>query len=394
MTVLGSSPRVLIGRDALLDLGETAPYFEAAALNGNPRYVFDSAAGRPILMLFLGSGRWASSAEALAAIARHESLFDDDNACFFGVTVDSDDAAQRRIAQRLPGIRWFLDYDAAVSRIYGAARSKDGKADYIPHWLLLDPMLRVVARAPIDKGDNMVALLRNMISRGVENSHAPVLTVPNVFEPDMCRRLIGLYERHGGQDSGFMRQEGDKTVPKLDHKFKRRSDYTIKDEELKRALLDRVARRLLPPIHKAFQFHATRIERWIVACYDGESGGFFRPHRDNTTAGTAHRAFACTINLNAEEYDGGELRFPEFGPRTYRAPTGGAVIFSCSLLHEATAVTRGKRYAFLPFFYGEAGAALRERNHTSLTSATAPYRAALLSGEEAIAPTAPQAKSR
>src|SRR6185369_3846083 len=116
------------------------------------------------------------------------------------------------------------------------------------------------------------------------------------------------------------------TVPQLDHKFKRRSDYTIEDEVLKLALLDRIARRLLPQIHKAFQFRATRIERWIVACYDGESGGFFRPHRDNTTAGTAHRAFACTINLNAEDYEGGELRFPEFGPGTYRAPTGGALI--------------------------------------------------------------------
>ena len=49
-----------------------------------------------------------------------------------------------------------------------------------------------------------------------------------------------------------------------------------------------------------------------------------------------------TINLNADDYEGGDLRFPEFGPRTYRAPTGGAVVFSCSLLHEATPVTRGR----------------------------------------------------
>jgi predicted 2-oxoglutarate/Fe(II)-dependent dioxygenase YbiX len=88
----------------------------------------------------------------------------------------------------------------------------------------------------------------------------------------------------------------------------------------------------------------------------------FRPHRDNTTKGTAHRRFACTINLNAEDYDGGNLRFPEFGPNEYRAPTGGAVVFSCSLLHEARPVTRGRRYAFLPFFYDDAGARIREAN--------------------------------
>ncbi|MGH6966519.1 MAG: 2OG-Fe(II) oxygenase, partial [Phenylobacterium sp.] len=66
--------------------------------------------------------------------------------------------------------------------------------------------------------------------------------------------------------------------------------------------------------------------------------------------------------LNAAAFEGGDLRFPEFGPRTYRPPTGGAVVFSCSLQHEATPVTKGRRYAFLPFLYDEAGAALREAN--------------------------------
>src|SRR3546814_20819717 len=75
---------------------------------------------------------------------------------------------------------------------------------------------------------------------------------------------------------------------------------------------------------------------------------YFRPHRDNTTKGTAHRRFAVTLNLNADEFEGGELRFPEFGPHLYKPPTGGAVVFSCSLLHEAMPVTKGRRYVFLP----------------------------------------------
>lgn len=37
-------------------------------------------------------------------------------------------------------------------------------------------------------------------------------------------------------------------------------------------------------------------------------------------------------------------------------------MFSCSLLHAVTPVTKGCRYAFLPFLYDEAAAALRERN--------------------------------
>ena len=141
-----------------------------------------------------------------------------------------------------------------------------------------------------------------------------------------------------------------------------KEDLAFRDE-----LRARIETRLLRQIHRAFQFNATRIERYIVACYDAddENGGYFRPHRDNTTSGTAHRKFACSINLNAEEFEGGDLRFPEFGPKTYRPPTGGAVVFSCSLLHEATPVTRGRRYAFLPFFFDEAGEVIRQKNlHT------------------------------
>jgi predicted 2-oxoglutarate/Fe(II)-dependent dioxygenase YbiX len=38
------------------------------------------------------------------------------------------------------------------------------------------------------------------------------------------------------------------------------------------------------------------------------------------------------------------------------------VVFSCSLLHEATPVTRGTRYVFLPFLYDDAAAKVREQN--------------------------------
>ena len=61
------------------------------------------------------------------------------------------------------------------------------------------------------------------------------------------------------------------------------------------------------------------------------------------------RRFALTLNLNTEEYEGGELIFPEYGPHKYRPSSGGAVVFSCSLLHEALPVTKGRRFALLTF---------------------------------------------
>ena len=100
------------------------------------------------------------------------------------------------------------------------------------------------------------------------------------------------------------------------------------------------------------------------------------PHRDNTTKGTAHRRFAVTLNLNSEDYDGGYLRFLEYGPQLFKAPTGGAVVFSCSMLHKALPVTSGTRYVFLPFLYDEAAAVIRKDNNAFLSENLGAYKKA------------------
>jgi hypothetical protein len=97
------------------------------------------------------------------------------------------------------------------------------------------------------------------------------------------------------------------------------------------------------------------------------TAGHFHRHRDNDNVGAQHRRFAVTINLN-HDYEGGDLVFPEFGRRLDRAPMGGAVVFSCGALHQVMPVTKGRRFAFLAFLYGEADAALREENTPSFTA--------------------------
>lgn len=354
--------------------GEAAPWFRCAALDGIDAYAFDSAAGRPLLMLFFGSASAPAAAAALAAMARRRALFDDIAASFFGITVDPADAGEQRIRRQLPGIRFFLDYDRAVSRLYGAAGEAPSNA-YRGHWLLLDRALRVRARFALDEGATALDALAALVAQPPVPDWAPVVAVPDVFEPELCRRLIDLYEADGGEDSGFMRDLGGMTKLLLDPRHKVRRDYLIEEPELARQLNLRIMHRLLPMVRRAFQYHATRVERLLVGCYEAETGGHFRAHRDNTSKGTAHRRFAVTINLNAEEYEGGDLCFPEYGPRTYRAPTGGAIVFSCSLLHQAMPVTKGRRFCFLPFLYDEAGAKLREENTRFLEGELANYRA-------------------
>lgn len=357
-----------------LDAGDYVPWFHARALSGNPNYAFGSVAGRYVLMLFLGSAGEPTGRAALDLVRGRRALFDDVRACFFGVTVDPADEACGRIAKALPGIRFFLDYDRKVSTRLGAAFADDADGRrYRPHWLLLDPQLRVIESYDIASGSEALDRLWDLAAAPPEAGHAPVLHVPRVFEPALCRELIALHENADAPRAGFMVEVAGKTELKVDTAHKLRRDFTIPDEALRSRLAGHVGRRLAPAVQRAFQFEATRIERYLVACYD-ETGGYFRPHRDNTTSGTAHRKFAVSINLNASDHEGGDLRFPEFGQRTYRPETGGAIVFSCSLLHEATPVTRGQRYAFLPFLYDEAGAKLRTRNNDRLGASVAAYR--------------------
>ena len=336
--------------------GDPAPTFAARGVS-NPRYVFDTAAGRYLILAVVPAGPAVD--RAVAAIEAARAPFNDLHASAFVLIVGEDDQRDSRPDRRqdsLPGLRFLFDPDASAATLYGAAGAE--------RWFLIDPALHVIGTV----GPEGVPALLDRVAGLPPPSHhggfaavAPVLVTPRIFEPDFCERLIDLYRQTGGEPSGFMREIDGVTTLMTDDQHKRRSDVIVEDDRLQKQVVARLTRRLLPQIRKAFNFQPTRIERYLVARYDADTGGFFRPHRDNTTKGTAHRRFAVSINLNSD-YDGGDLRFPEFGDRTYRPPPGGACVFSCSILHEATPVTRGERFAFLPFLYDEAGAKVREEN--------------------------------
>jgi predicted 2-oxoglutarate/Fe(II)-dependent dioxygenase YbiX len=185
---------------------------------------------------------------------------------------------------------------------------------------------------------------------------APVLTVPNVLSPTDCRALIARWHKEGHEAGSVMAMADGKMVERQYDGVKKRRDHLLSDPTVRKPLMAMVARRLGPEVNKAFCFGSFGFDRVLIACYDSERGDYFRPHRDNTTPATAGRRFALTLNLNSEEYDGGELMFPEYGDHRYKPPTGGAVVFACSLLHEALPVTRGQRFALLSFLLDPAGA--------------------------------------
>lgn len=348
-----------------VEMGDPAPWFEAEALGGRPDYAFQTTAGRYIVMLFAPGATAAQWGQVMARVAPYRALLDDNLACLFGIVSNLDAVTEGYVEQSVPGIRHFLDPERRIERLYGASEAIV---------ILLDPMHRLLMRRPMRDIDAVFATLDALGKQaGTNLATPPVLVLKNIFDATLCRELIDYFREHGGQDSGFMRQVGEQTVLVVDHRHKRRADVLVNDNGLRKRARAAIERRLLPEIKKCFQFSVTRMERYVVARYTAEDNGHFRPHRDNTTKGTAHRKFAVTMNLNAEDYDGGELRFPEFGQQTYRAPTGGAVVFSCSLLHEATMVTRGERFAFLPFLYDEEGAVARVENDQFLADGVPRY---------------------
>ncbi|MFC3051026.1 2OG-Fe(II) oxygenase [Kordiimonas pumila] len=345
----------------------SAPYFTAPT-TFNKTFDFSSLGGRFIILVFLGSSQTTEFSMFKNSIKKIRSKFSGVDPVLFGVTSDPADLNNPEVLGCFPNDRLFLDCDwevAAKYRVY--SRNIAGDHEFCPFWYIIDPMLRVYTWGTLHNVDRLIKSIEVLPSSqnhtGVQGeTWAPVLLVPRVLPRDFCQKLIKYYKDGEPGPSGFMQSIGGRTVGKLDPSFKRRKDITITDQALKNALRNMIDARLVPEIKKSFQFKTTRIERSIVACYDDDDKGFFRAHRDNTTSGTMHRRFAVTINLNSEEYDGGELRFPEFGRRLYKAPTGGAIVFSCSLLHEATPVTRGVRYATLPFLYGDEDAAIKEKN--------------------------------
>lgn len=353
---------------AHLSPGDPAPWFEQRNTSSE-RYHFDTVGGRYIVLCFFGSAAAEHGKTALAAIERNRSLFDDDKIALFGVSLDPADEKQGRIKEQLPGIRHFWDADGKVSMLYGVLTAPPGpQSAAFPVWYVLDPTLRVMKTVPFRKDGSDATDVMDYLRRlppaplfaGTE-LQAPVLFLPNVFEPEFCARLMDLYKSTGGVESGFMREMHGKTVAVSDYGHKRRRDHLIDDPALQVEVQKRIHRRIHPEIKKAFQFNVSRIERYIVACYRAEDNAHFKAHRDDTTKGTAHRRFAVTINLNSE-FEGGELSFPEYGPRSFKPPPGGAVVFSCSLLHAVSRVTQGERFCFLPFLYDEAAKKIRDEN--------------------------------
>ena len=221
--------------------------------------------------------------------------------------------------------------------------------------IALDPNLRVATtfdtRALLAAAEAIGELARSVRADGgadlcLTTPMAPVLVLPRVFEPDFCTQLIRLWGKGDHKDSGVSSRYGNVDMAAL----KRTEDYTIVEPMMLKAVSDRLAYRIGPELTKVFAFDREfTFDAHVVLSYSAEGRHFFAAHRDNGAPATADRAFAVSLNLN-DDFEGGELVFPEYAAVRVSPPAGAAAVFSCSLLHAVGPVTRGRRYALTTFF--------------------------------------------
>lgn len=351
--------------ERLYDLRFLRPDGETASL-------YDSAVfGWPVAMHVAPTAESAAAGcAALAAQAADFAALGARIAAVTGAAPPDNAALARRLALSFPVL---TDADGALA--HALTRAMGEAAVRAPCTLILDPILRLEAVfGESEIGHQTAEALTWLQARAaaqpahVVTAQAPALVLPHVLEPEQCRRLIHLWES-GQKIQGQVASDGSggNTV---NRKSKVRTDVAVPENSNEcRDLLGAISRRLLPEVLKGFGYRVSRVETPRIGCYDAGEGGHFAPHRDNTNKQTEYRRFAMSLNLNTGEYEGGYLRFPEFGPQLYLPGVGGAVVFCCSVLHQAMPVTEGRRFGLFAFFYGEEEEALRQRNNATMSAA-------------------------
>ncbi|MEM7221603.1 MAG: 2OG-Fe(II) oxygenase [Pseudomonadota bacterium] len=327
--------------------------------------------GRGILLLLCPDPRLDACRRQLRAFAACSSRLEP-HVHLYGVTTSPPEINAEVIAEEALPFSLLSDLELRVARGLGVGHNLQpaaGAGEGAFTTILTDANRRVLAMERGSTADDLaertchhIEALPRTQPRSLGH-FAPILYLPQVLESALCQELIARHEGGETQDSRVMFTKGKvgEGEYRLDPAVKVRRDHFLEDPKLVSLIKLRFARRVLPEIEKAFTRRVTGVEEFKVVCYRAESGGHFRAHRDNVVDRHAHRRFAMTLNLNKGDYEGGELWFPEYGPDLYSPETGDAVVFSCSLLHEARPVTKGQRYVFLSFMFDEESRQLSPR---------------------------------
>ena len=153
------------------------------------------------------------------------------------------------------------------------------------------------------------------------NATAPVLLLPRVLEPADCQALVA----------------------QLAHADSPQGQQKLADEKFAARISSVLLRRIGPEMEKVFSvddFVFDPLElHWTSANSEAPPDRL----RENDDPAIKGRYFVLLLDLSAEEYEGGGILFPEYGPHSHRPGLGGAVIFAGTIIRELQPVSSGRR---------------------------------------------------
>ncbi|HKX07129.1 MAG TPA: redoxin domain-containing protein [Stellaceae bacterium] len=313
----------------------------------------DDVSGYPLVVAFWPRFDGDAVKAAMASLAAALPELTAEGARTFAVTL----ANTRAASEAQSPVPVLLDRDGKAFAAFGAGTRDQPTTVVLRQNNHVYAVLKAEAGGQADAALSAVRALVAERKTAAQTPHPPILVVPDVLSPDDCRRLIQVYESRGkvfvepGHGDDHMTTDYKMRIPEYGRAD--RIDHWIVDKDTAGFIDGRLGSRLFPEIRKAFQYPVTRRERMRIGCYTGSRGGEAHGHRDDSEVISAHRRFAMSINLNCEEFEGGALRFLEYGDQEYRPTTGAAIVFSSSILHEALEVRSGRRFVLLAFLFGE-----------------------------------------
>lgn len=326
-----------------MTIGDRVPNFLLSDSDGAAHELYNTdLTGGPIVVLVLAR----DAADPLRQFTEHAAEFEQFGAHLYALSA----SGNTRALARDNGFFVLDDPDGGVGGNYLSAAGLEA-----PAMFALDPNQRIVARACGQEADNFAEIASAAFKRIAPSEaartvamQAPALFVPDVLDADFCDRLIAAWGAGDHSSNVVSVASGTRSTEAPRSDAKRRSDFVVQGA-LERELLITLMPRIAPEVERAFNFEREwEFEKFRVGCYESKDSGFFRAHRDNDTEALKHRKFPVSISLN-EGFEGGYVRFLEYGPNRYAPAKGGALIFSCGLLHEVAPVLSGRRFILLSF---------------------------------------------
>jgi AhpC/TSA family len=320
--------------------GDVAPPILTQTQDGQDFNLY-SCAGKFSVIFALGSLKSKDARKAMVSMLQQDFFPQSENCKFYALTTNANDCEDTMLAGLCPENRILIDKSGELSRTFGLYNEKN---QYIPTWLIFDPNMKLWATGPMAEYKRMIDAMKNLPDAQDhmgKDAFAPCLIIPRVFEPLFAQDLSTYYGHMLTQRPEIFGANG----------------APVQHPQLRLAYRERIAARVVSELNKVFGSYISRIEHLNVSSMD-ESQPAKPARRHNEMRAEAHRRFVVMVNLN-DDYEGGEVCFPEYGGRLYRAPAGGALVFSASLLAEFKPITKGFRLSATPYLYDEHFARVR-----------------------------------